>query len=116
MLFQRSTLEVRNFYRSQGFIPAEYPHVADDHLAIELDFMAQLALRMLEAAQANDEEVYKNSLVASREFLDEHLLKWVPQYVVDLQEEQAVFYPLVVRALQLFLQKDAGLLRAILIE
>ena len=45
MLFQESTLEVRNTYRLFGLIPEGYPHVADDSLALELHFMALLAQR-----------------------------------------------------------------------
>lgn len=45
-LFRPSTLEVRKAYVGQGFIPRNYPHVADDHIGLELDFMRLLADRM----------------------------------------------------------------------
>jgi TorA maturation chaperone TorD len=114
MLFTKETLKVRNFYRSQGFIPAEYPHVADDHIAIELDFMAQLALRLQNAAETGDDEVYRETQTASSEFLQDHLLAWIPKYLEDLQEDTALFYPQAAEALLVFLQKDSEHLRAIL--
>ena len=47
ILFHRRTLEVRNFYRSEGLIPQMYPSVADDHIALELDFSARGSMRSL---------------------------------------------------------------------
>ena len=126
-LFTRETLEVRNFYRSQGLITAEYPRVADDHVAIELDFMAQLAKRALDGltgepldsgesqeTEAEAAEVTEEALRASLVFLEEHLLKWIPKYVDALHTEEAHFYPEVAGLLLLFLRKDAESLHAIL--
>ena len=45
LLFQPSTLEVREAYRSAGYQATGYPHEADDHLATELDFMGALSKR-----------------------------------------------------------------------
>ena len=50
-LFRQETLEVRNAYRAQGFLPQAYPKVADDHLALELGFLAALAGRAVDALQ-----------------------------------------------------------------
>lgn len=39
LLFQEETLQVRMSYLKYNFIPKNYPHEADDHIALELDFM-----------------------------------------------------------------------------
>ena len=78
MLFQASTLEVRKAYVQQGLIPQNYPHVADDHLAIELDFMRLLARRAADAFCKGDEPAAAESLQASQRFLGDHLLAWAP--------------------------------------
>lgn len=80
LLFQESTLEVRQAYRAQGLEPACYPHVADDHIAIELDFMASLGDRALEACELEDRAGMQGFLDASAAFLDDHLLVWAPAY------------------------------------
>jgi TorA maturation chaperone TorD len=111
VIFQRSTLEIRNFYRSQGLIPRMYPKVADDHIALELDFLRLLAERALTAFQTNERESYQEALAASLDFLEEHLLKWVERFADDLMEsKKGAFYPLAAQALVSFATGDAAVL------
>lgn len=84
-LFSRETLEVRNAYRAQGFLPAQYPRVADDHIALECGFLAVLSGRAVEALGAEDDEAYAAAAAAVEAFLDEHLLRWVDDYASDLE-------------------------------
>ena len=51
-LFQPNTLEVRNVYLRNGFKPLGMGKVADDHMAIELAFMRELALETTRAGEA----------------------------------------------------------------
>ena len=90
LIFQEKTLEVRNFYRDQDLLPEGYPHIADDHLALELDFMANLALRMAEAAGESHSLQAEEALEASRSFLDGHMLAWVPQFAERLGQSGAL--------------------------
>jgi TorA maturation chaperone TorD len=93
VLFQPSTLEVRKAYVAQGFIPQNYPHVADDHIALELDFMAQLAARATKDYSMDSSASSLRVLEASETFLREHLLVWVPRFVQALkQAKHAAFY------------------------
>ncbi len=84
ILFQAQTLAVREAYRSENLLPAEYPHVPDDFIAIELDFMAKLAGRTELAYNAGDFVEVKRLLVSQKSFLDEHLSLWIGDYVDDL--------------------------------
>jgi TorA maturation chaperone TorD len=107
VLFQPSTLEVRKAYVAQGFIPQSYPHVADDHIALELDFMAQLGERLSGAHRADDGEKAQVTLVASRDFLDAHLLVWVSSFADRLAHaRRAGFYGRVGAVLAAFLPVD----------
>ncbi|MDR1184729.1 MAG: molecular chaperone TorD family protein [Coriobacteriales bacterium] len=107
VLFQESTLEVRKAYVAQGFIPQSYPHVADDHIALELDFMAQLAQRALDSFMAGDSEKTASALAASKNFLDTHLLAWVPLFADHLAHaKHAGFYGEVGHVLEAFLPID----------
>lgn len=85
VLFQQVTLDVRNAYRSAGFLPAQYPRVADDHVALECAFMAEMADRAAAAHRAGDAVACRRFLVQSSEFAREHLLKWLPSYAADLR-------------------------------
>lgn len=110
LLFQESTLAVRDAYRSEGFIPAEYPHVADDHIALELDFMARLALRAQDAYERKNESEAVAALKSSESFLSEHLLQWVPLYLAGIRRAaNARFYPVVVGRLSKFVAFDKAL-------
>jgi TorA maturation chaperone TorD len=106
-LFQPSTLEVRKAFVAQGFIPQSYPAVADDHLALELDFMARLAERAETEFERGGGERTNELLAASEEFLQQHLLVWVPRFVEALHcAPHGSFYKEVGTALEMFLDLD----------
>lgn len=79
-LFNAVTLEVRRFYVSKGFRPREYPHVADDHLALELDFLAALSQECLAALRADDFDSLRALLRDQREFLHAHPMRWAESF------------------------------------
>jgi TorA maturation chaperone TorD len=110
-LFQPSTLEVRKAYVAQNLIPSAYPAVPDDHLAIELDFMARLAEKLLVSFEAKEAEVAKGLIAASEAFLDKHLLTWVPAFTAAFKEaKHGFFYREVAEYLSSFLPIDQKLL------
>ena len=115
MLFQESTLEVRNTYRRFGLIPEGYPHVADDSLALELHFMALLAQRSLDAFYAGKNEDLAADLSGSADFLKKHLLVWIPKFLERMKGARSnILYPQMCLVLDEFLRKDAGTVREIL--
>ncbi len=117
MLFQESTLKVRDCYRHFGLLPEAYPRVADDSLALELGFMAELARRSAEAFEEQDTEALQKTLRGAAGFLDEHLLIWVPQLLERISDaEDAVLYPQLVGILDSFLKKDRETLNDLLTE
>lgn len=93
VLFCETTLEVRKAYVAQGFIPNNYPHVSDDHVALELDFMRLLAEQALEACEAGDDETAKAKLRAQADFLADHLNVWLPKFAKKAAAaEHGAFY------------------------
>ena len=107
LLFQESTLRVRQFYRKYGYLPQSYPHVADDHISLELHFMAKLSARVLEAFQKDDRESWRNLLEGQKIFLKYHLLKWIPQYVTCMKMSKTTcMYPQFAMAVDSFIQID----------
>ncbi|MDR1421435.1 MAG: molecular chaperone TorD family protein [Coriobacteriales bacterium] len=106
-LFQRSTLSVRSFYQSHGYRPQGYPVIADDHLALEVGFLSCLARDAYDAFEQNDYHKTRNVLLASRDFLDDHLMVWMPLYQEGLAKvENKILFPQAVRLLSEFLKRD----------
>jgi TorA maturation chaperone TorD len=105
---QGMTLEVRKAYVAQGFIPRAYPSVSDDHVAIELDFLAKLAERAEEAWADNSTTRALEAVAASEVFLREHLMKWTSLFFTALSNAKhgASFYQETAAVLEAFLPID----------
>lgn len=86
-LFQRELLPIREMYRAAGFLPARYPHVQDDFIGLELDFLAKLADAALRACEAGDTQAVDLRLGQSRAFLSEHLLVWLGSLANAIRSE-----------------------------
>jgi len=111
LILQESTLRVRRAYLKYQLLPAEYPHVADDHIAMELDFMARLAQMSQKSLEERDMEKLKTLLADQSAFLDEHLLKWVGAFAEEMQGAKTRhFYPQMARLTERFLRNDRNLL------
>ncbi|MDR0514574.1 MAG: molecular chaperone TorD family protein [Coriobacteriaceae bacterium] len=108
VLFQKVTLEVRKAYVASGFIPQAYPHVADDHIALELDFMARLAERLSAAYESGDAGSASSAFKASRDFLCTHLLAFVEGFAAAVDgAKHGYWYRWAALALAAFLEVDA---------
>lgn len=107
-LFQETTLEVRQAYRTFGMQAEAYQRVPDDSLALELAFMSGLAERALDAFRREDREEAQRCLNGSLDFLKKHLLRWVPLFLERMAESPTDFlYPQLCLILDSFLKKDA---------
>ncbi len=78
MIFQQQTLDVREWYRRFGVESEKILQEPDDHVGLELSFLAYLAKLGLQALEENDETRFEQLLQAQRQFISEHPLKWVP--------------------------------------
>lgn len=74
----------------------EYDYVVDfakaravsaDHIGVELEFMHYLIEAELAALQADDNEAVKVLQFAQKTFLNKHLLKWAPMYLINVKYE-----------------------------
>ena len=107
-LFQETTLEVRQAYRTFGMQAEAYQRVPDDSLALELAFMSGLAERALDAFRRGDREEAERCLNGSLDFLKKPLLRWVPLFLERMAESPTDFlYPQLCLILDSFLKKDA---------
>lgn len=115
LLFQESTLAVREFYRKFHMLPEGYPHVADDSLALELDFMARLSEKALDALRAGRMEDLKHYLNGQNIFLQNHLLIWVPKFLERMADAPSDrMYPQMALVTDDFLRRDQKVIEEML--
>jgi len=80
MVFQVQTIQVRQWYRRFGLEPEKLHNEPDDHIGLELSFIAYLAQLGLQALDENDEIKLEQVLQAQHQFILEHPLKWVADW------------------------------------
>lgn len=113
-LFSCGVLQVREAYREAGFLPASYPHVADDFIGIECDFMAKLALLMCSDAQAAEWELLQRRISQSLEFAENHLGVWLPMLASSMHEAYgSCFYTLLCDFASGAVRRDSAVLRSL---
>lgn len=113
-LFQESTLEVRKIYLDHDVVPAEYRKVADDHIALELGFMAMLAQEMADAGETGAQEALAAAARKSESFLTGHMLTWAGRWADDMQQAKGTgFYPAAAALIVAFLEADRRLLSSL---
>ncbi|EHQ90617.1 TorD/DmsD family molecular chaperone [Desulfosporosinus youngiae] len=115
LLFQEETRRVRLAYLKYGFLPKHYQQEADDHLGLELDFMYQLANLTVEKAVVGDLDGFKELLQDQADFLEQHLLLWVPAFAKNVRlSANTGFYQGMARMLQGFIQIDGRAVKELL--
>lgn len=80
LTFQEQTLQVRAWYRRFGLEAERLHNEPDDHIGLELSFLAHLAQLALAALERQDRPAVDELLKAQRRFLSEHLLRWTPAW------------------------------------
>lgn len=61
--------------------------ISADHIGVELEFMHHLAEAELKALENDDKNAVKNLREIQKEFLNKHLLKWAPLYLINVKYE-----------------------------
>lgn len=61
--------------------------VSADHIGVELEFMHHLCEAQLKAMNENDGEAVKEMMDVERTFLDKHLVRWAPMYLLNMKHE-----------------------------
>ena len=113
-LFSCGVLQVREAYREAGFLPANYPHVADDFIGIECDFMAKLALLMCSDSQAAEWESLRRHIGQSLEFAENHLSVWLPMLASSMHEAYgSCFYASLCDFANSVVRRDGAVLRSL---
>lgn len=115
LLFQEQTLQVRQAYLKYHFLPKHFMQEADDHLGLELDFMYQLTVRAKAAMAEEKLDELKEIFSDQKDFLENHLLKWVPELTLKISESAKFsFYPGIAKILKGYLTLDLEALEELL--
>ena len=115
LMMQDAYSEVLHVYRAAGFAKTPGFTEPEDHLAVELSFMALLCGRAVEALRAGDEAGAERQLRAQHEFVQGHLLNWVVLFVSDMRKaaEEGFYFDLA-SFTEAYLQADAAELSEVL--
>jgi TorA maturation chaperone TorD len=80
LVFQKETLDVRAWYARFDLQIVNLNHEPDDHIGLELEFLAHLARLGLDALDAGDAQRFEQLLDAQRQFFVQHPLRWAPKW------------------------------------
>lgn len=74
----KSLIKIKEIYRQAGLMKAQDYHEPEDHIALELRFMGRLCRDKSDI-----------SLRMQKDFLEDHLMKWVPGFCDELCEKSS---------------------------
>ena len=114
LLMQEARAEVLATLRENELMRGSW-NEAEDHIALELEFMQRMALRAAEALDDAAEYEAIAYLRTSYDFLENHLLNWVPMLVADMRmHARTLFYQGLAQLTLGSLQEDEAVLRELL--
>ena len=115
LLMQDARTEVLALFRANGLEKDSSFKDAEDHIALELEFMQLMALRCAEALRSNDADEALALVRAQAAFLDDHLMAWVPLFTTEmLKFAKTDLYRGLSRVTEGFLTEDQRVLEEIL--
>ncbi len=110
LIFQEVTLQVRDWYRRHGLQSVKLHQEPDDHIGLELTFLAHMAGEGLAALEIGDDVAFEAANNAQRQFLSEHVLNWATLWCDQVGEySRADFYRGVALVVKGFLTELAAI-------
>ncbi|MBE0515544.1 molecular chaperone TorD family protein [Sulfurimonas sp.] len=82
--------------------------ISADHIGVELEFMHHLAEAEIKALEEEDLDAVKDLKMIQSEFLNKHLLKWAPLYLINVKYEARtpLYYDVADMALEFILSDN----------
>jgi TorA maturation chaperone TorD len=115
-LFQESYFEVKERYKEMGMEKSEDFKDPDDHLSVELAHMAHLCRFMIDSPGNNSGQLV-NYLKSQREFLQKHLMSWIPELSEGMKEaSHSTFYTSMAYLLDGYIKMDSRLIDSLIEE
>ena len=115
LIMQEARDQVFAVYSARGLHSADALELPEDHIALELEFMAHLCR---ETQQAGDDwQLVSVLLKEQKEFIEQHPGKWVPAFRADIEKCASTdFYRAVGKITHGFLNMDREMLEDLLAE
>ena len=92
LTFQESTLQVRELYARFGVRAPAIHREPDDHLGLELAFVATLSDLAAQAAAGNDAARLATCFEGQKDLLRDHLLAWAPACLALVEKHAETGY------------------------
>ena len=86
LMMQQARDEMLAIYKAAGLGKADSWKDAEDHLAVQLEYMTVLSTRISENYDAGNEDETIALLVSQKNFLEDHLLAWYPMMATDIEK------------------------------
>jgi TorA maturation chaperone TorD len=86
LTMQEARDEVLALYRSEGLEISKTWTEREDHIALELEFVQELANRAIARLKTGDDDIARRYLVKQRNFIEDHLYSWTPMMTADLRK------------------------------
>jgi TorA maturation chaperone TorD len=104
-LWGELTAEVKNIIESSGLeYESEYTGLPD-HISVELEYMQHVVQREAQAWEADDDQMALLCHKNEKEFVDEHLIRWVPDFCEKVIEAAEMpFYREMARLTRSFIE------------
>jgi TorA maturation chaperone TorD len=103
-----TTVWARDFMERSGFALTPEHRDLPDHVSIELEFMARMAEREARAIEESDDETAGQCRWIQKEFLDNHLGRWLPEFCGHAAEHAELsFYRELARLTGHFVESEA---------
>ena len=117
LLMQGARDDVLKIYQAAGLGKNKSWREGEDHIALELEFMQILSIRSLDLLKKGNEEEAGDLLLQQYDFLQNHLLNWVPMLVGEINKLSSTdFYKGLGKLTIGFLKTDREFLEDILEE
>ena len=101
-------------YLAKGLRKAETLDFPEDHIALELEFMAFMCVEARQAAEAGDKQALGNCCEEQLDFLNRHLLNWTPEFCGDIEKFAATsFYKAIAKITGGYLRMDCAFLEGL---
>jgi len=109
LLWGKATSEVKEFIESLGLTTHHTWTGLVDHVGVELELMKRLTAREKEAREMKDSGKALLCLEKQKEFMEDHILQWVPAFCQKVEEEsRVVFYKHVALLTKRFIVYDSA--------
>jgi TorA maturation chaperone TorD len=107
LLFQDVYFDILERYREVGLGKREDFSESEDHLSLELAYMAHLSHRSISSVEEGRKEEMERYHQYQKSFLKDHLLQWIPQFARGLSEiSPSTFYKALAYLLEGYIKID----------